>query len=69
LARRAIEWADEDDGDSRVPEALHRAVVASRWACESDRVGALSRRAFRILHDRFGQSPWAEQTKYWYRGR
>lgn len=69
LCARAMEWAESDPKDPRVPEALHRAVAASQWACESDRLGALSQRAFRILHRRYGSTPWAQKTKYWYRGR
>jgi hypothetical protein len=69
LCTRAIAWAREHPGDARVPEVLHRAVTASRWACEGDRVGTVARRAFRILHAQYAGTSWARQTKYWYRGR
>jgi hypothetical protein len=69
LCARTIEWANAAPHDPRVPEALHRAVASTFWGCEGDRLGSLSHRAYRLLHARYSDTPWAKQTKYWYRGR
>jgi hypothetical protein len=69
FAASALAWADAAPSDPRVPRALHRAVASTRWACESDRVADLSRRAFRRLHARYSRTEWAQRTPYWYRGR
>jgi hypothetical protein len=69
LCMRAIEWAEASPKDLRAAEVLHRAIASTQWGCGSGRLGALSRRAFRILHARYGNTPWAKQTNFWYRGR
>ena len=69
FAAGALAWAYAKPADPRVPQALHRAIASTRWACESDRVGDLSRRAFRRLQGRYGHTEWAQRTRYWYRGR
>lgn len=56
--------------DPRTPELLHRFVQRTRRASlhrsADPRTGALSRRAFVLLHQRFPDSPWTARTPYWY---
>lgn len=66
LCRLVLEWAEEAPDDPRVPPALHRAVVATRWVHGDENTGDWSRRAFRLLHRRYPKSPWTEKTPYWY---
>lgn len=61
-----VRYARENHADPRVPEALHRVVFATRYSCQSG-PGDVSRVAFGILHENYGDSEWAERTPYWYR--
>lgn len=62
--------AQSHRGDARTPELLHRFVQRTRRASlhrgTDPRTGILSRRAYVVLHERFGDTPWAERTRYWY---
>jgi len=60
-----IDYARRNPGDARVPEALHRLVFATRYACESG-PGEISQAAFSLLHRNYPDSEWAEQTPYWF---
>ena len=67
LAAVTIEWAKAHPQDSRVPEALHLAVRATRYGASADKSSTpYSKEAFDLLHGRYPDSPWARQTKYWY---
>ena len=67
LARQAVDWALRHPDDRRVPEALHRAVLATRWRCSDPQTGKYSKQAFDLLHRRYPKSEWTARTKYWYR--
>jgi hypothetical protein len=69
LARAAIRRSREAPSDPRVPQALHLAVAATRWACSSASVGDASQEAFHVLHRKYASSVWARRSKYWYAGR
>ncbi len=67
LAAVTIEWAKAHPQDSRVPEALHLAVRATRYGASADKSSTpYSKEAFDLLHGQYPDSPWAKQTKYWY---
>ncbi len=74
MAQDAVAWGKNSNwlervtgGDEYLPEALHLAVRATRYACRrpADN-GPWSRAAFMMLHDRFPESEWAAQTPYWF---
>jgi hypothetical protein len=76
LGRRAIEYAKAHPEDPDVPEALALTVRATRYGCltwgRTDSQTATrdnsqtSKAAFQLLHSKYGQSPWAAKTKYYY---
>jgi hypothetical protein len=69
LGRVVLDWADAHRDDPRVPEALHRVVRSTRYACGRG-VGdfaEVSRGAFERLRRRYPDSPWTEKTPYWFK--
>jgi hypothetical protein len=60
-----IDYAALNRDDASVPQALHRLVFATRYACASG-PGEVSQAAFNLLHRNYPDSEWAEQTPYWY---
>lgn len=66
LASRALAFAAHHPDDPRVPEALHLAVRSTRWGCTNSETTHWSERAFRLLHQRYPRSEWAEKTKYYF---
>jgi hypothetical protein len=66
LAAQAIDWARKHPEDSRVPEALHLAVRATRFGITDAQTTGFSKAAFQLLHQRYANSKWAALTKYWY---
>jgi hypothetical protein len=75
LSREVVRWARQHLADPRVPEALHLAVRATRYACGYSPATAAnsgqlspnySREAFTLLHKNFPRSEWAKKTKYWF---
>jgi hypothetical protein len=68
LAETTLSWAGSHPDDPRVPEALHRVVLAMRYGCGTDptRESSYSKRAFTVLHKRYPNSEWTKKTKYWY---
>lgn len=69
LTRQTLSWARPHADDSRVPEALHRAVIAARLGCGEKETDSYSRQAFELLHRRYPDNPWTKRTKYWYRSQ
>lgn len=67
LIREAVDWARKHPDDPRVPEALHRSVMASRYRCTDANTGEYSKQAFDVLHRQYPKSPWTERTPYWYK--
>jgi hypothetical protein len=67
LLRQALDFAQAHPDDPRGPEALHLGVRASRYGCTDANTGTLSEQAWRLLHQRFRDSPWTKQTQYWYK--
>ncbi len=69
LGRRVLEWARAHPQDTRVPEALHLVVRATRYGCTDDATAAMSRAAFTLLHRRYPKSPWTAKTPLWFKSR
>jgi hypothetical protein len=67
LGRRAIAWAEGHLRDPRAPQVLHLVVRATRYGCTDAATGAVSRRAFDLLHRRYPESTWAKQTPLWFK--
>ena len=67
LARQTVDWARKHPDDLRLPEALHRAVQASRYRCTDASTGKYSKQAFDLLHEQYPKSKWTARTKYWYK--
>jgi hypothetical protein len=65
--REAIDWANRQPNDARIPEALFRAIRMSFYGCKDDETGKYSEQAYHLLHSRYQSTTWAAQTKYWYR--
>jgi hypothetical protein len=66
LVYQTLEWAKAHPDDPRVPEALHLAVRATRYACSDSDMGDYSKQAFTLLHTRYPKSKWAALTPYWF---
>ncbi len=66
LGQQVLDWAQAHPNDPRVPEALHRTVVSTRYGCNDSATGAYSKQAFTLLHSRYSKSTWATQTPYWF---
>jgi hypothetical protein len=67
LAERTLAWANLHPEDSRVPEALHFAVRATRFGCTNAETGRYSKRAFALLHGRYAKGDWAKRTPFWFK--
>ncbi len=67
LVKEAVKWARQHPEDPLVPEALARSVEATHYGCSDPDTGTLSKAAFDVLHQRYPQTKWAQQTKYWYK--
>ena len=68
LLPKVLEWVQLHPEDKRVPEALHRAVMASFFRRDGQAdMGKYSKRAWDMLHQRFPNSEWAVRTPYWYK--
>lgn len=68
LCRMAIDWAEKNPTDPRSPEALHLAVRSTRYGCTDKDTGRWSKAAFDLLHRRYPNTTWANNTKYWFKG-
>ena len=67
LASQTVAYAQAHADDPRVPEALYLAVRSTRYGCTDAKTGALSKQAYDLLHQRYPDTDWARQTKYWYK--
>jgi hypothetical protein len=62
-----LSWAKEHPEDIRLPEALHRVVVATHVGCADTGTPEVSKAAFQALQRNYPQSEWAKRTPFWYR--
>ena len=67
LCRMAIAWAEKNPADPRSPEALHLAVRSTRYGCTDKETGRWSKAAYDLLHQRYPNTTWAKNTKYWFK--
>jgi hypothetical protein len=67
LGRIVLSWAKDRQEDIRLPEALHRVVVAGHLGCADAGTPDISKAAFQTLQRNYPQSEWAKRTPYWYR--
>ncbi|HLZ13535.1 MAG TPA: hypothetical protein VKP58_13190 [Candidatus Acidoferrum sp.] len=65
-AKVVIQFAEKHPDDPRVPESLSRAVKNTDRNCNNPRTSALSKKAFTMLHNKYPNTSWAKNTKYWY---
>jgi hypothetical protein len=68
LCQMAIAWTEKNPADPRSPEALHLAVRSTRYGCTDKETGRWSKTAFDLLHQRYPNTVWAKNTKYWFKG-
>ena len=63
-----LELAARHPGDPAMAELLHHFVGRTRSAALRRRGSGLrvSRQAFVLLHEQFGETQWAARTRYWY---
>jgi hypothetical protein len=66
LGRWATKWVEDHRSDPRAPKVLYQIVRATRYGCTDARTGAISRRAFTLLHSRYGTSEWAKKAPHWF---
>ncbi len=66
LAKITVDWAKRARQDPRVPEALHRAVMVTRYGGTDDNTSAFSKQAFQLLHKNYPGSKWAKETKFYF---
>ncbi len=66
LGRIVLSWAKDHPEDPRLPEALHRVVVATHLGCADIRTPEISKAAFQTLQRNYPNSEWAKRTPYWY---
>jgi hypothetical protein len=67
LAAQTVMWVNRAPNDPRAPEALHLAVNTTRYGCTGSQTGKFSKQAFDLLHRRYPASPWAAQTRFWFK--
>lgn len=64
---RELPKAISDDERNRRAANLHRAIRTTRYGCHINGSHArYSRESFRLLHNRYEDTPWAKATPYWF---
>ena len=66
LANQIVTYAKTNPKDTRVPEALHRAVKATRYGYTNKNTTPLSKACFQLLHKRYPKSSWTKKTPYYF---
>ncbi|HEX2269081.1 MAG TPA: hypothetical protein VHH35_06085, partial [Pyrinomonadaceae bacterium] len=66
ISQNVVQWATRTPADPRVPEALHLAVMTTRYGCTDKNSGRWSKAAFDLLHRKYPNSTWAKKTPYWF---
>lgn len=66
LAREILTWAAEAPDEPRIPGMLRDVIVAGRYTSGDEQSETLLKRAFKLLHGRYRDTPEAAQTPYWY---
>ncbi len=66
LGDAVFAWAKTHPQDPRVPEMLYRVVKIPKWSASSAIGSKYSREAYKLLHSRYKNSPWAAKATVWY---
>lgn len=67
FASVVLDYAKSHPKNTFIPEALHRVVLATRFAgCSDDKTSSFSKKTFQTLHSKYPKSYWAKQTPYHY---
>lgn len=66
IAQNVVQWANRTTNDPRNAEALHLAVMTTRFGCTDKNSGRWSKAAFDALHRKYPNSSWAKKTPYWF---
>lgn len=66
LGDHVLAYAKLHADDSRVPQALHLVVRASRYSCFDVETSRVSKSAFQLLHRKYPSSEWTKKTPYWF---
>ena len=66
LGEHVMQRAVKAPNDPDLPWLLHVVVQSTRGGCLDDDAKSLSKRAFTLLHKRYGKSEWADKTPYFY---
>ncbi len=70
FGQHVLAFVRRNPGHPAAAELLARLVRMTRYAANHSsgpRVGLISRTAFSHLHEHYGDSQWAQNTRYWYR--
>jgi hypothetical protein len=67
LCKQVIQWSTRNPNDPRNAEALHLAVLTTRFGCTDKESGRWSKAAFDLLHRKYPTSTWAKKTPYWFK--
>lgn len=67
IAQQVIDWSNRTPNDQRLPEALHLAVMTTRYGCTNPESGRWSKAAFDVLHRKYPHTTWAKKTPYWFK--
>jgi ketosteroid isomerase-like protein len=66
LGEHVIQRVATTPKDPDLPWLLHVVVQSTRGGCLDDDAKSLSKRAFNLLHKRYGGTEWAKKTPYFY---
>ncbi len=66
IAQNVIQWTNRMPNDRRNAEALHLAVMTTRYGCTDKDSGRWSKAAFDLLHRKYPNTTWAKKTPYWF---
>ena len=66
FGKHVLAYSKIHPNDPQIPWLLHVVVISTRGSCVDADNGEISRRAFTLLHRKYGATEWAEKTPYWY---
>jgi len=63
VSASVLAWAEQAPNDSRLPEAMFRAVRVERYSCGDAASRRLTEKVFRMLDKRYPKSPWTLRSR------
>jgi hypothetical protein len=66
ITEALLDWSKVKPNDSRLPEALYRAVKMPKWGCSMPDSTKYSKAAYILLHSRYPSTVWAAKAQYYY---